>query len=145
MFGGMANKISILAKKGSAASDVTPNAIDWDIVDFNAISGEYLCSQAQITGINQTITLRVDYTYGSLFYGVFASDPGLTAGSISDPYFYGLAPISDLDTFTVSNNDYVVFTIDGTGVDFTDTVTIINVTDSNTTLDTFSSTSTGNA
>ena len=144
MFGGMAYKIGILAKKatgGGGGGDVTPNAVNWADVFYNGMSGSWLCSERQITGIDTTITLKITSTTADGCY-VFVSN---TAGAIvsgddstqSDPSFLGMTFLDPNDTFTVSNNQYVTFT--HSGASFNSVITVANQSDGAAVLDTFNS------
>jgi hypothetical protein len=143
MFGGMAYKIGVLAKKatGGGGADVTPNAVNWADVYYNGMSGSWLCSERQITGIDTTITLKITSTTADGCY-VFVSN---TAGAIvsgddstqSDPSFLGMTFLDPNDTFTVSNNQYVTFT--HSGASFNSVITVANQSDGAAVLDTFNS------
>jgi hypothetical protein len=143
MFGGMAYKIGVLAKKatGGGGSDVTPNAVNWSDISANNITGQYLLTEKQITGINQTITLRVQYTSGlfQLYYTKNYSGDLEGFSSETIPSELGLSQINHNGTFTVSNNDEVAFGVElvGAGSSGPTTVTVQNADDGYATLDTF--------
>jgi hypothetical protein len=127
--------------------DVTPNAVNWADVSYSEDNLSGSKSSQQITGINQTITLRVNYTSAQgankveLYYLKSVSADG-------PPFFWteilpeNYTKILDGATFTVTNDEYVNFTVyygaswvPPSSADAT--VTVTNVTDSNTVLDTF--------
>lgn len=141
MFGGMANKIGILAKKtAGGASDVTPNAVNWSNVDGYLGPVGYKLTEKQITGINTTVTLTPDYagSVGTLYVGVFATQQNYEGIYVLDLYGAGLNDIAPAANFTVTNNQWVVFGAATFGeVGEFEPVTIKNVSDGNTTLDTF--------
>lgn len=123
----------------AAANDVTPNAVNWaDPLSYEAITGFFGYSERQITGINQTITLKVNLLFGGDIYVLVSSSPGAIGsgdGSTSqDPGFLGCTQLLDQSTFTVSNNQYVTFMASSGG---DTTVEVINTSDSNTMLDSF--------
>lgn len=63
MYGGIASKIAMLAKKGSEA-DVTPDSVNW--TNGSTLGGSFSSSGSgaqTITGINQTIELYYDCNY----------------------------------------------------------------------------------
>lgn len=139
--------VSFIKKSSAAASDVTPAAVNWGDVSYsegNFVGHE---SSQQITGINQTITLRVNYTSAQgadkveLYYRKSVSGAGpafFWTENVPNDY----TKILDAATFTVTNNEYVDFTVFyGTSwvppFSADATVTVTNVTDSNTVLDTF--------
>ena len=143
----MANKIGMLAKKGSA-SDVTPDTIDWTDLYYSELIGDVPFTEKQITGINQTITLKVSVPANiNFYYAVNAPinidydrfEYGDLEGrtSLNGPEVFGLSQIYNNDTFTVNNNDWVVFSVTGSGTSVLDTVTVTNVSDNDATLDTF--------
>lgn len=123
----------------AAANDVTPNAVNWaDPLFYEATTGFFGYSERQITGINQTITLKVNLLFGGDIYVLVSSSPGAIGsgdGSTSqDPGFLGCTQLLDQSTFTVSNNQYVTFMASSGG---DTTVEVINTSDSNTMLDSF--------
>jgi hypothetical protein len=123
----------------AAANDVTPNAVNWaDPLSYEANTGFFGYSERQITGINQTITLKVNLLSGGSIYVLVSSSAGAIGsgdGSTSqDPGFFGCTELLDQSTFTVSNNQYVTFMASSGG----DTIVeVINTSDSNTMLDSF--------
>lgn len=107
-------------------SDVTPNAVNWgDIVgDPGATNGAQT-----ISGIDTTITLQVNfteprdnYTLEALVNGSSAAGPSNSPGTL---------------TFDVTNNDSVNFRASTNGDARDGVVTVINTSDGNATLDTF--------
>ena len=135
--------ILVIPKKvTTSAGDVTPNSINWSDIGYNDGSLLYSYSEKQITGINQTITLRVEYNeaFGDQLYYYVSNTAGIVTGTpgdsstVSDPASLGMIFIGNLGTFTVSNNQYVTFGCYPSGII---TVTVKNQSDSNATLDTF--------
>lgn len=120
MFGGLASKKGLLAKKGGAA-DVTPNAVNWTQVTL-------LESTTQtITGISSSITLRLNlygYSFGSWY--VYINDVGYSmTGDLENDGYYD---------FEASNNDVIYFTTSSSQL--SRTFDIINLSDGNALLDT---------
>jgi hypothetical protein len=111
----------------AAASDVTPNAVNWNDV-VSAVSAT--TNTVTITGINTAINLSISYTGYSV--GVFDVYKNGTEFSLTDNNPY---------TLSVSNNDQVYFFYNGgAGEETTVSVTVTNVSDGNTVLDTFTMT-----
>lgn len=128
---------------GVVAVDVTPNAVNWANITYNGTLGIYDGTERQITGINQTITLRVtnDASTDGVYYYVSNTSGSIITGG-GDGVVNGLDPPSGgMDwlphngTFTVSNNQYVTFAASGNAFDCTHSV--INTSDGNAVLDTF--------
>jgi hypothetical protein len=124
-------------------SDVTPNAVNFTSAYQNTDVAIYGYTEKQITGINQTITLKVQYTplfFATLYYYVSNTSGAIVSGdnfSETDPVSFSMTAISNNGTFTVSNNQYVTFGVLPTcGELFT--VTVKNQSDGDVTLDTFS-------
>ena len=114
-----------------AAADVTPNAINW--TDVGGVNNTYRdTSMQQITGISQSITLRISWT---------TSGGTVTLGySLNSTNTYSETALltSSPTNITVSNNQWLGFRSEyasGAGAVPT-TFTITNVSDNNTTLDT---------
>ena len=124
-----------------STSDVTPNTVNWANVGFDSGQETYLYSSRQITGINQTITLKVEYstTFTDLYVKVSnpaGGNDGQDYALFSPPYEgFEFSYINNNETFTVSNNQYVTFAAD-TGTPSV-LVTVKNTSDGNTTIDTF--------
>lgn len=124
MFGGISNKLSILRKK-STATDVVPDALNWDnptgsIMPLSTIS-------QTITGINTTITIKVSIIKtDDVFNFSYVKNGG------SD------ITISDGMTFTVVNNDTLVFKGDTASPfgNVQDSLQILNNSNGDTVLDT---------
>lgn len=125
----------------AASGDVTPNSVNFISIYYNNDVGEYSYSERQITGIDQTITLRVQYTSpGSTVYYSVSNTSGFAVfgdnNSLVSPIDYGMTSISNNGTFTVSNNQYVTFgVIPVCSADAI--VTLLNQSDSDAVLDTF--------
>lgn len=155
MFGGIASKIVTLAKKGSAA-DVTPNAVDWGDMTYRDTVDTSTFREQQITGINQTITLRIKTTSScaSFIYYRVANTPSsgyydgdavevgtylYYADYLIDGSYLGVSSCALNTTgftISVSNNQYV-----GLSVAYGDvtplTIQVVNESDGNAILDSF--------
>lgn len=123
-----------------AGSDVTPNAVNWIDIPYDGIIGFFQYTERQITGINQTITLRVTNTSSSdgIYYLVSSTQGVIVNGDesiLADPGSLGMSYLPHNSTFTVSNNQYVTFGGSSNTTNFTNTVT--NVSDGDAVLDTF--------
>ena len=107
----------------AAASDVTPNAVNWNDV-VSAVSAT--TNTVTITGINTAINLSISGSF--MGFRVYINNNEFNIDD--DPY-----------TVSVSNNDEVYFTFHGSsGEEATISVTVRNVSDGNTVLDTFTMT-----
>lgn len=122
MFGGIGSKRGIVAKKG-VSGDFIPNAIQWGTFDGSIYSmlyvdcDDYAFSERQITGIDQTITLKITLSCApqcanSLFVKVSSSSGAVGNGDGSTkntPQSFGCTELFHNSTFTVSNNQYITF------------------------------------
>ena len=154
--GVVASTQTIMLKNAIAlAPDFTPDAVNWNSVDYDGIMGMCFVSSKQITGINQPIVLQLTYSLncggarqtGEIWYKISAN------GSNDDQYIdegvvvSSFTKITPNGTLTVNNNDYVEFTVrpsaNYAGCMIPSTITVINTSDSNTTLDTFSASGSG--
>lgn len=123
---------------GGPISDVTPNAVNWQNIGYDGLSGMFIYSEAQITGINQTITLKLQYTGASIYVRKENYAGAIVFGhseSSEDPVLAGMFTVYNNGTFTVTNGQYVTFGSDE-GIS-TFTVTVVNQSDGNAVLDTF--------
>lgn len=109
----------------AAATDVTPNAVNWNDISTAASSGQ--TNTQTISGINTTITLRVTYTRDDEAYTLVTYVNGTSVGGAQAPNNY---------TFTVSNGDTVYFFAVG-GRTRNSSASVSNVSDSNAALDSF--------
>ena len=120
------------------AGGVTPNAVNWANVGQIVNNSNYVYSAQQITGITITITLQMTCSsvFDRLVYKV-QSTSTVPSGK-SAPTSNGYTNIADSGTLTVSNNQWLVFCArTSVGSSPSTTVTVINTSDGNTTLDTF--------
>lgn len=146
------SRISTLAASsaggGGGGGDVTPNTVNWGDPTYEESgfcpSGCWSNVQQQITGIDSSITLSVHWTGNAggniyLYYKVVNTLPPSWAEELPDyaPNGYTNA-VSSGTSFSVSNNQYVVFSYGGYGASYL--VTVKNNSDSNATLDTFTAT-----
>lgn len=128
-------------KSAAAGGDVVPNALNWSDINYLSSIELWGFTQRQITGISQTITLRISLsnTSQTIYYhkgasGFQGQDFETDFSDAASPSGQGMTQIGHNGTFTVSNNDYVCFASES-GASFT--VTVVNVSNSNSTLDTF--------
>jgi hypothetical protein len=147
MLQGLAHTICVYAKKasggGGGGGDVTPAAVNWATLSFDNDSGLYGYSEKQITGINETITLKVEFNNSNgftLYYFVSSSASAKVTGdatSSTSPTGFSMNSIANNGTFTVTNNQYVTFGATISCFINSPVVTVKNQSDSNVTLDTF--------
>jgi hypothetical protein len=103
MYGGIASKIAMLAKKGSEEADVTPDSVNWtDGSAFASFSSTASGAQT-ITGINQTIELYYSCNYcgdgGTIKYKK-------NGGSWTSISYLGTIEIADGDTLDWGYESY---------------------------------------
>lgn len=114
---------------GGISVDVTPDAVDWPDFDVNNTT-QYDTSTQTITGISAPISLQVSFSELRDPYQMSVLQNGtVTQGPSSAPGSF---------QFNVTNNDTIAFRFDvsnGNRAEFV--VTIINQSDGNATLDTF--------
>ena len=121
------------AVAGGGGGDVTPNAVNWANVIANA-PGPVNTSMLQITGITGTITLRVNLVING---GSYVNSNHKFSVQSTASFGTGIA-IANNGTFTISNNQYLGFSNEGSTIVSNSTDwTITNTSDSNTVLDTF--------
>jgi hypothetical protein len=136
----------------AVSGDVTPDALNWGDIGYDDSTGIFTYNQEQVTGIDTPITLQVFYFSNntgqpinppsgarvqvSVDNSAISPDTSLPPNAQSVGSF---AAIAAEGTFVVTNNQYVTFGCQtGSGNGNLDvTVTVKNVTDGNTTLDTF--------
>jgi microcystin-dependent protein len=104
-------------------ADVTPNSISW--VDFNGAS-----TDKAFSGINQTINVELSASYGT---GTPTIEYRINSGS-----YIPFTPGSPA-TIPINNGDTLGFKVDGAASE-TATITVTNLSDSNTILDTVTGT-----
>lgn len=129
-------------RAAGGGADVTPNAVNWANIGYNADTGNFTYSEKQITGINTTITLKVQipaqYTGFGVYYLVSNTSGDIVSGdgeSSAEPAIVATQVLNN-GTFTVSNNQYVTFGAYTSCFNVGLSITVINQSDSNTTLDT---------
>ena len=116
--------------------------MNWANVGYNGDTGNFTYSERQISGINTTITLQVQipgaYSGSGVYYLVSNTSGDIVSGdgeSGAEPFFVA-TQISNNGTFTVTNNQYVTFGAYTSCFDSSLSITVVNQSDSNTTLDT---------
>lgn len=122
MFGGISYKLSILRKKTVSSGDVTPNAVDWFDQFFSPLP--ITTNSQTITGIDTTITLRIDVTSDDGMNLQYSKNSGANTN------------ISNGGTISMSNNDTLLFNVNSGPAGGTIVFDVVNQSDSNTILDT---------
>ena len=122
---------------GGGGSDVTPNAVNWGTISYDNDTAEYTYAEQCFTGINQTITLKVQYTSpgSTVYYYVSNTEGDISTIDPSSPSTNGMTPIANNGTFTVSNDQCVTFGATPACSAFA-TVTVLNQSDGDVILDT---------
>ena len=118
--------ISLSNFYGKTYADYTPNAVNWaDIIAFGLATGTN--PNVTISGINQTVTIKVSWTVSSGSIGI---EYRINSGSY--------VSISNNNTFTVVNNDTLNFRASGGAgtYNYAD-ITVKNNSTGDSTLDTF--------
>lgn len=126
----------------SSGSDSIPDAVNWANIGYNGDTGNFTYSERQITGINTTITLKVQipiqYSGTGVYYLVSNTAGDIVSGdaeSPAEPFFVGTQILNN-GTFTVTNNQYVTFGAYTSCFDVGVSLTVINQSNGDTTLDT---------
>lgn len=128
---------SIHPSSPAGGTDNTPNAVNWsNIVWDGALMQGDIASQ-QITGISNSINLQIQPGTGSdpiLYYQIGSSN--LSGSHILNPPSSPWIAVTSNTTVTVNNNQWLSFLCHGVNIGIR-TATIVNTSDSNQTLDTF--------
>lgn len=115
------NPVTINDTSTTPAGDVTPNAVNWNnIFGFDEASN----NSQTISGITQNITLRFDIE--TFTFATITATIGGTPTTIFDQ-----------DTISVSNNTSIFFTVRAEFGNADGTITVVNTSDNNTPLDSF--------
>tara|TARA_R110000868_G_C10956550_1_gene768113 strand:- start:2818 stop:3261 length:444 start_codon:yes stop_codon:yes gene_type:complete len=135
------------SKTLASGADNTPSALNWADISYYDSMGQFTYSVQRIQNITSSITLSVTFATGTggqavpMYYKISTSAPSWTNGgtTFEDPVFNSFTQIVTGGTIVVNNNNYLSFAV--FDVDFpyagNSTVTVRNVTDSNTILDTY--------
>ena len=148
MLQGLAHTICVYAKKASGGgADNTPDAVNWgnvQVIPFKKSGSIYTYNAQQITGISTSITLKTEFSNTGYLYLYYKIQSTSTVPSSNfNPPPQGYTNILHNGTITVSNNEWVVFGVNK-GTTSSSTITVKNTSDSNTTLDTFTATTSSN-
>jgi hypothetical protein len=133
-------------QQAPSGPDITPNPLNWQNISYSYVPVDtYIYTTQQVTGINASITLRIQYSTVPansffLYYKIDSISP--TYNPAIDPLAQGFTIALNNAVFNVTNNQYITFGVEpSVGWDgvttINATVTIRNVTDSNAILDTF--------
>ena len=119
---------------GSVIPDVTPDPVDFV---FNNPTSFLEFSTQQITGINQSISLLFDGAYGGMHrirYAIDNVEPNYTT---KQDWNNNLSSFPQDYVLTVSNNQYITIGVSFGSDSYNFSVSVINLSDSNSILDTF--------
>jgi hypothetical protein len=140
MFCGLAHKIAILSKKtasggGGGGGDVTPNAVNWtNGIGFDSSQ----TNNVTITGIDTAINLRFDYSgnIGGSDGAFYYSKNNGGSWTLIDNSITTSTESSAL--VSMSNSQTLIFKFDQTTITTVVlSVSVVNTSDSNAVLDTF--------
>jgi hypothetical protein len=136
--GACESELDTFVYQSTCPADVTPCSVNWTTTTYSGVNDEANIVSQQITCINTTITLQIQPGSGSiptLYYKITSTQQ---TGNVSGTPDGTWTPVGSNTNILVSNNQWLSF------VAYTNpsnngsrTATIVNVTDSNTTLDTF--------
>jgi hypothetical protein len=118
------------------SGDNTPNAVNWDDIRWIAQFDEGDITNQRITGITSSITLQIQPSGSSptLYYQISNDSLFSTQFGFPDPPWVAVTSNTNI---TINNNQYLSFTTFGLIAGLEATATIVNVSDNNTVLDTF--------
>lgn len=136
MFGGSITKFSVSV---AAVQDNVPDSVNWSDVSYTSSNNTYTYTKQQITGISSTILIKPVQTAGTASADLYYKITNTNDTYSGDPSNNSFTKISSGSTFSVSNNQYVHFSVKraGTGTNLgTNTYSIKNNSDSDTQLDT---------
>jgi len=135
--GACESELDTFTYQSTFTADVTPCSVNWTTTTFNSFLAEANIVSQQITCINTTITLQIQPGSGSdptLYYKITSTQQtGNVTGSPDGTW----TAVTSNTNISVSNNEWISFVANGTPFSGTRTATIVNVSDSSTTLDTF--------
>jgi len=119
---------------GLVLVDNTPNAVDWTNISTGL--GTIASIGQQITGIDSSIIIKLNATANGIATISYGTNTTNTTPSAWTQIGSGAPFSGDTSTFSVSNNQWLFFQFTRHAFNNLTTVTIINTTDNNTTLDT---------
>lgn len=135
MFGGSITKFS---RSAAAVADYVPDTVNWTDVSYDEGSDTYTYSKQRITSISSSILIKPVKTAGTASVDLYYKVTGTNDTYSGDPSSNGFTKIDSGNTFSVSNNQYVHFSVKkNIGiVTGSNTYSIKNNSDSDTQLDT---------
>lgn len=127
---------NIYPSTAGGGADNTPNAVNWSDIQWEPVLPEGTITSKQITGISSSINIQIQPGNGfgaTLYYQIGSSD--LTDFHYLDPPSSPWISVTSNTTISVNNNQWLSFLCHGANGE--GTATIVNISDSNQTLDTF--------
>ena len=122
-------------------SDVTPDAVDW--ADIENQGSYWEASYQQITGISSPITLDLSFTGPStMYYAIDTVQPSYATQEADPIVNFGFVQYNSGDDIVLNNGEYLSFICEATGIGQSGTITVTNISDNNTVLDTLDYTAT---
>lgn len=116
----------------------TPNAVNWPTIIHNLSGNNANITSLQITGINSSINIEIQPGTGAdiiLYYRISASQ---ISGALTDIPVSPWLAVTSNTVIAVSNNQWLSFTAwDNAIAEASRIATLVNQSDGNTTLDTF--------
>jgi len=125
------------AYKISTGGDVTPDAVNW--TDTTSTTGTATTIGQLITGISSSITLKLNISGNGVYTVLYGTNSTNSVPATFTTIGSGAPFTGDTSTFSVPNDTWLFFrfTRGSAGLCILTTTTVVNTSDSNTTLDTF--------
>lgn len=125
----------------TVTADNTPDAVNWGDIYWDVSDSTGIVTSRQITGISSSINLYVENpwkTYVTLWYQVTGSQITANITSLPSSPWVEIGSAGAGATITVNNNEWVTFACHGGSDSKTpEAITVLNASDSNAQLDTF--------
>ena len=136
--GACESELDTFTYQSTCPADVTPCSVNWTTTTYSGVNDEANIVSQQITCINTTITLQIQPGSGSiptLYYKITSTQQ---TGNVSSAPDGTWTSVTSNTNISASNNQWLSFiAFTNPSNNGTRTATIVNITDSSTTLDTF--------
>jgi hypothetical protein len=141
--GACESELDTFTYQSTCPADVTPCSVNWTTTTYSGVNDEANIVSQQITCINTPITLQIQPGSGSiptLYYKITSTQQ---TGNVTGTPDGTWTAVTANTNISVSNNQWLSFVaFTNPSNNGTRTATIVNISDSSTTLDTFSYVST---